>query len=48
MINESSLIVIEVSPYIGEWIEILLHCTYPLRLPVSPYIGEWIEIAPNR
>ena len=34
-----------VSPYIGEWIEIIVltfHLSTPLE--VSPYIGEWIEI----
>ena len=34
-----------VSPYIGEWIEILAQ--KPLIdaiFSVSPYIGEWIEI----
>ena len=37
----------QVSPYIGEWIEISnlsLSCNL---LAVSPYIGEWIEINGN-
>ena len=34
----------EVSPYIGEWIEIIaLFACLGIGF-VSPYIGEWIEI----
>ena len=34
----------QVSPYIGEWIEIIVDKLVCVGLVVSPYIGEWIEI----
>ena len=34
----------DVSPYTGEWIEIVLKVTDPSGNKVSPYTGEWIEI----
>ena len=33
-----------VSPYIGEWIEIVNDGLEMIGAIVSPYIGEWIEI----
>ena len=36
---------LSVSPYIGEWIEIIYHYQNHKSIQkVSPYIGEWIEI----
>ena len=35
----------EVSPYIGEWIEIGADGVKKMKNHVSPYIGEWIEIS---
>ena len=34
----------KVSPYIGEWIEIIDDLIIEMSEKVSPYIGEWIEI----
>ena len=34
----------DVSPYIGEWIEITALSACAFADNVSPYIGEWIEI----
>ena len=33
-----------VSPYTGEWIEIITNLQQNAPKYVSPYIGEWIEI----
>ncbi len=35
---------LKVSPYTGEWIEILNELYSPCSVVVSPYTGEWIEI----
>ena len=40
-------VIIIVSPYIGEWIEIEIIETFDNLEDVSPYIGEWIEIKTN-
>ena len=32
-----------VTPYVGVWIETIIHHCKPLRISVTPYVGVWIE-----
>ena len=33
-----------VSPYVGEWIEMLSISELSITVFVSPYVGEWVEV----
>ena len=47
-LDESEILVHQVTPFVGVWIETVISTIYPIAITVTPFVGVWIETRQRR